>query len=308
MTEEKGLDPAVADRIGEYVKHKGIHCNNSLPPFSQSTPGGPSLLDQLTADTNLMANESAKKGVSDMALLFTLLRAYNVLDRVRSFKFLTIHQLIYTIQISFDLSLARGLDYYTGIIYEATVEASAPPGFKTANAFASSSDATITPAQKKPPPKKSTTTDEDDDIDESQVGVGSIAAGGRYDGLVGMFSAAAAAEGKKTPASIPCVGVSIGMDRIFALLWPKWVENGMRSKATMAYVMAAGDGLLEERVGLVRELREAGIKVRLVTSCVVRSTNRNADGLSSKDEAKAPCAVRSGGEGRGTVRGDTGRG
>lgn len=23
MTEEKGLDPAVADKIGEYVKHKG---------------------------------------------------------------------------------------------------------------------------------------------------------------------------------------------------------------------------------------------------------------------------------------------
>lgn len=92
--------------------------------------------------------------------------------------------------------------------------------------------------------------------------MGSIAAGGRYDGLVGMFSAAAAAEGKKAPASVPCVGMSIGMDRMFALIWPKWVERGMRSKATMAYVMAAGDGLLEERVGLVRELREAGIKVR----------------------------------------------
>ena len=24
MTEEKGLDPAVADKIGEYVQHKGI--------------------------------------------------------------------------------------------------------------------------------------------------------------------------------------------------------------------------------------------------------------------------------------------
>lgn len=25
MTEEKGLDPASADRIGEYVKNKGVH-------------------------------------------------------------------------------------------------------------------------------------------------------------------------------------------------------------------------------------------------------------------------------------------
>ena len=30
MVEEKGLDPAVADRIGEYVKHKG--------PFQPSAP------------------------------------------------------------------------------------------------------------------------------------------------------------------------------------------------------------------------------------------------------------------------------
>lgn len=29
--------------------------------------------------------------------------------------------------MSFDLSLARGLDYYTGIIYEAVTDKSAPP-------------------------------------------------------------------------------------------------------------------------------------------------------------------------------------
>ena len=98
-------------------------------------------------------------------------------------------------------------------------------------------------------------------MDESQVGVGSIAAGGRYDGLVGLFSSAAAAEGKKGQ-ELPCVGVSIGMDRVFALLWPKWAEKGMRSKDTMAYVMAPGDGLLRARIELVQELREAGIKVR----------------------------------------------
>ena len=100
-----------------------------------------------------------------------------------------------------------------------------------------------------------------EELDESQIGVGSIAAGGRYDGLVGMFTSAAAAEGKKGPA-LPCVGVSIGLDRIFAIVWPRWAEKGMRSKETMAYVIAAGDGLLEERVRLVQELRTAGIKVR----------------------------------------------
>jgi len=234
MTEEKGLDPAVADKIGEYVKHKG----------------GPLLLEQLLKDEALLANPSAKLGLEEMGTLFDYLEAYTVLDR-----------------ISFDMSLARGLDYYTGIIYEAIVEASAPPGFKSANAFASSSTqpsisstqaASPVPAPKKKF-KKPANGDEEEEVDEDSVGVGSIAAGGRYDNLVGMFAAAAAGEGKKA-AGLPCVGVSIGMDRIFAIVWPKWVERGMRSKETMAYVIAAGDGLLKERVKLVQSLREAGIK------------------------------------------------
>ena len=169
------------------------------------------------------------------------------------------------------MSLARGLDYYTGIIYEAIVEASAPPGFNSANAFASSSsqpstsDVAPPPSQqkseKKKKAKKAAEDGEEEEIDESTVGVGSIAAGGRYDNLVGLFTSAASGDGKKA-ANLPCVGVSIGLDRVFAIVWPKWVERGMRSKDTMAYVMAAGDGLLTERVRLVQELRAAGIKVR----------------------------------------------
>jgi histidyl-tRNA synthetase len=59
--------------------------------------------------------------------------------------------------------------------------------------------------------------------------------------------------------------VSIGMDRIFALLWPKWSEVE-RSKGTDVYVMAAGDGLLVERMKLVQELRAQGIKVSAILS------------------------------------------
>jgi histidyl-tRNA synthetase len=230
MTEEKGLDGSVADRIGEYVKLKG----------------GPDLLEKLKADATFMGNAMAADGVKDMELFFQYLEAYDVMSR-----------------ISFDLSLARGLDYYTGIIFEAIVEASAPPGF-TANP-AAPPDLSETPAPKPKKPKKKAAVsapgeEDEDEIDESQVGVGSIAAGGRYDGLVGMFTAAAQAEGKKA-AQMPCVGLSIGMDRIFALLWPKWSEFE-RSKGTDVYVMAAGDGLIVERMKLVRELRDQGIKVR----------------------------------------------
>ena len=160
------------------------------------------------------------------------------------------------------MSLARGLDYYTGIIYEATVAASAPPGFTPNDPASIEASPTPAPAPPKRKSKKPKTEDaeEEEEVDESQVGVGSIAAGGRYDNLVGAFTSAAAGEGKKG-AHCPCIGVSIGLDRIFALAWPKWVEKGMRSKETMAYVIAVGDGLLEERIRLVQELREAGIKV-----------------------------------------------
>lgn len=221
MTEEKGLDSTSADKIGEYVKHKG------------SRP----LLDQLLADVTLTGSAKAKQGLDEMVVLFTFLEAYKISDK-----------------ISFDLSLARGLDYYTGLIYEAIVEASAPPSLKAAEGLDSAPPAPAAPQKK----KTKLGPDEDEEIDESQVGVGSIAAGGRYDDLVAMFTAAASSDGKKA-ARLPCVGVSIGLDRIFALLWPKWIERGMRSKEVFAYVLSAGDSLLPERMELVQELRAQGI-------------------------------------------------
>ncbi|KAH9036988.1 hypothetical protein EDB85DRAFT_1812827, partial [Lactarius pseudohatsudake] len=78
----------------------------------------------------------------------------------------------------------RGLDYYTGLIYEAIVEASALPGLKATE------KPDPTPAMPKKKSKKSG-ADEDEEINESQVGVGSIATGGQYDDLMGMFTAAA---------------------------------------------------------------------------------------------------------------------
>lgn len=83
MTEEKGLDPAVADKIGEYVNFKG----------------GEELLAKLEGDTKLSANADAKKGLDDMAKLFTYLKIFGVLDKV-----------------SLDMSLARGLDYVSALI------------------------------------------------------------------------------------------------------------------------------------------------------------------------------------------------
>jgi len=51
---------------------------------------------------------------------------------------------------------------------------------------------------------------QENDHGEESVSVGSVAGGGRYDGLVGMFDP----KGRK----VPCVGISIGIERIFSIL------------------------------------------------------------------------------------------
>lgn len=149
-----------------------------------------------------------------------------------------------TPKLSFDLSLARGLDYYTGIIYEVTTDASAPPSSKHHR------------PTKKPPRIDPTDPDADRSNDDT-IGIGSIAAGGRYDELVGMF--ANSAKGR-----LPCVGISFGVDRIFSVMRARMLEE-VRGNEVDVYVMAFGGkgftGLVKERMGICRVLWDAGVKV-----------------------------------------------
>uniref|UniRef100_A0A8D3AVM1 histidine--tRNA ligase n=1 Tax=Scophthalmus maximus TaxID=52904 RepID=A0A8D3AVM1_SCOMX len=85
MVKEKGLSEEVADQIGEYV----------------SMQGGMDLAERLLQDQKMLQSKQACAGLSDIKLLFSYLQLFQVTDKV-----------------VFDLSLARGLDYYTGIIYE----------------------------------------------------------------------------------------------------------------------------------------------------------------------------------------------
>ncbi|KAI0021003.1 histidyl-tRNA synthetase, class IIa [Xylariomycetidae sp. FL0641] len=221
MTEEKGLDAEVADRIGEWVVLKGKR----------------DLLEKLQSDEKLAANESMKQGMADLDLMFTYLEAFNALGVV-----------------SFDLSLARGLDYYTGVIYEVVTEGSAPNTTPAAEE--------VVPAPKKKNKKSTTDPDEDRSSDPS-VGVGSVAAGGRYDNLVGMFS------GK---TQIPCVGISFGVDRIFSITKARMAADKtselVRNNEVDVYVMAFGgkgfNGLLKERISVCASLWEAGIKAEFL--------------------------------------------
>ncbi|XP_043240144.1 histidine--tRNA ligase, cytoplasmic-like isoform X1 [Amphibalanus amphitrite] len=176
MVEEKHLSPEVADRIGHYVK------------FS----GGPELVDTLLKDAALAANKNVSAGLEAMRAFLGYCALYGVGGRV-----------------SFDLSLARGLDYYTGVIYEAVLEGG---------------------------------------------DVGSIAGGGRYDGLVGMFDP----KGR----SVPCVGVSIGIERLFAIMEARAdkADQKVRTTETEVYVCSAQKGLMDERMKLLTTLWDANVK------------------------------------------------
>lgn len=84
--------------------------------------------------------------------------------------------------------------------------------------------------------------------------MGSIAAGGRYDELVGMFSQSA-------KGGIPCVGISFGVDRILSIKKAKLDEQTVRLNEVDVFVMAFGSGLLKERMQVARTLWDSGIKV-----------------------------------------------
>ncbi|KAL8719174.1 MAG: hypothetical protein Q9225_003795 [Loekoesia sp. 1 TL-2023] len=213
MMEEKGLQEDVADKIWEFVQRKG----------------GREILDGLREHEALQSNESMKRGMDDMALLFEYLESFGILDK-----------------IEFNLSLARGLDYYTGIIYEVITEGSAP-------------DNTTGQKLQRAAKKDKTNEFDEDRSNDPSVGVGSVAAGGRYDELVGMFS---------PKAQIPCVGVSFGVDRIFSITKARMEKDkdaaAIRGNGADVYVMAFGGkgftGMVRERMEVCKILWDAGIK------------------------------------------------
>lgn len=193
MIDDKGLDEATADKIGDYVRLNG----------------GIDLVDTLLTNEHLITSKSAVQGLEAMKLLLTYCNIFGLHN-----------------EIVFDLSLARGLDYYTGVIYEAVLKAE-PPTITNDAAAAANDDAGT---------------------------VGSIAGGGRYDNLVGMFDP----RGKQ----VPCVGVSIGVERIFSVLEAKHAALGtkLRTNDVQVYVASAHKGLHEKRLAIVSQLWQAGIR------------------------------------------------
>ncbi|KAF6199814.1 hypothetical protein GE061_006112, partial [Apolygus lucorum] len=177
MVNEKGLSDEAAEAIGNYVRQSG----------------GTELLDRLAADEGLSKTKTGPGGIESLKLFLH----YAELAGVSSY-------------VSVDMSLARGLDYYTGLIYEAVLVGAE---------------------------------------------VGSVAGGGRYDGLVGMFDP----KGKQ----VPCVGVSIGVERIFSVVEARAAKGSEKVRTThvQVYVASAQKNLQDERLKLCALLWDAQINV-----------------------------------------------
>jgi histidyl-tRNA synthetase len=111
-------------------------------------------------------------------------------------------------QFVIDFSIARGLDYYTGIIFETNLTKA--PQF------------------------------------------GSVMSGGRYDNLVGMFA------GK----TVPAVGTSIGLDRLYSALEEL---NLIKVEKTTARVLIVNfdETLTNDYLTMAGDLRQAGINTML---------------------------------------------
>ena len=108
-----------------------------------------------------------------------------------------------------DLTIARGLDYYTGTVYETTL------------------------------------------LDHPEIG--SVCSGGRYDDLAGYY----------TEKSLPGVGISIGLTRLFYVLDEQGLLNPDLPSAPADVLILPMTQTPAPAIALAETLRSAGIRVQL---------------------------------------------
>lgn len=170
---EGGIDAKAADAILEMISITGDASD---------------VLFQLSG--RLQTDAKAEGALAEMTELFQLLVQMGVSQE----------------KAKLDLTLARGLDYYTGPVFEAKV---------------------IEPK------------------------IGSVAGGGRYEGLIGTFGS----------RPVSATGVSLGLERIIEVVRE---HNTMPIPTAVAEVFVPiVDRNLGAAAGLTRQLREAGIKTDL---------------------------------------------
>jgi histidyl-tRNA synthetase len=172
---EIGIDAGIADRVLEFVTIEG------------ST-------DEIMTRLEAMKISDAEfvRGVADLREVVSLIRALNMPES----------------NFVIDLTIARGLDYYTGTVFETRL----------------------------------------DDFPE----IGSVCSGGRYDNLAEHY----------TNRTLPGVGISIGLTRLFDQLNKRHVIKIGASTPTQALVVPLMPDL-SPSLDLASRLRESGISTEV---------------------------------------------
>ena len=175
LREENGLEEAQVDRVFEFLSLSGTTSELIREKLCGFFDDG----------------SIGARGVEELGKVFDILCAAGLDSRVE-----------------LDLSIARGLNYYTGTIYET---------FLT-------------------------------DLD----GFGAVMSGGRYDGLIGVF----------TRQDVPGVGISLGIDRLLAGLRELGVVGEEPAPASVLVTIFDEDSV-ETSVALARRIRSAGVGCEL---------------------------------------------
>ncbi|MDR1258334.1 MAG: histidine--tRNA ligase [Tannerellaceae bacterium] len=190
------LDKAGLEGVNEELRSKGLQeqAIERLQPVIGLTGTNQEKLKELKR--TLAASETGLKGVSELEFILGCLEH----DRPGSV-------------IKLDLTLARGLNYYTGAIFEVTA---------------------------------------------SDVEIGSITGGGRYDNLTGVFGM----EG------VSGVGISFGADRIFDVLNQLSLYPDGSLQTTQLLFVNFGAEAAAGLLPLLRQMRSAGIRVELYPEAI----------------------------------------
>lgn len=167
----------------------------------------------------LRDSDSGSNGVLEIEYLLSLLEPLNLKSKV-----------------VFDLTLARGLNYYTGTIIE---------------------------------------------VKSTDVAIGSICGGGRYDDLTGVFGL----EG------VSGVGVSFGADRIYDVMNQLDLFGSIASSSARVLVLNFGDAEIPYALKIIRMLRKRGISSELYPDPVKIKKQ-----MSYADSKKIPYTIIAGDE------------
>jgi len=175
------LEKIGIDKVKEELRAKGIS-DNSVQNILESVKikGEPEIV--LKKVEKIIKNE----GIEELKQVISILKKMKVKPK-----------------FTIDISLARGLDYYTGPIFEIFAE----------------------------------------------EGIGSIAGGGRYDKMIGLFS------GKDVPA----VGISFGIERIIEVMKERKMIEARKSKVKV-FVIAVNDKVRDKVLEVVQILRNKSIQ------------------------------------------------